>query len=891
MNAECGKKNATLLFPPSQFRIHNSMLATPYSFRKQLLPVLFGLIALTSMTADAPAECQLQKLLAADGAANDRFGTSVAVSGNTAVIGAPFDDDLGSSSGAAYLFERVGGVWTQVAKLTATDGAAGDNFGGSVAVSGDTAVIGAPFGDGQEFASGAAYVFEKIDGIWTQTAELAASDGVFGDRFGGSVAVSGDTAVVGDEENDDLGSNSGSAYVFEKVGGVWTQVAKLTADDGAAGDMFGGSVAVSGDTAVIGARLNLGNLTDSGSAYVFEKAAGVWTQTGKLTPTDGASNDQFGFSVALSGDTVVIGANLDDDACPGSFWGCSSGSAYVFENIAGVWTQTAKLTAADGVSYDQFGFSVALSGAEGDQGGTPKAVIGANLDDALGSDSGSAYVFEKVAAVWTQTAKLNASDGAAADEFGSSVAVSGDTAVIGGRLNDAHGANSGSAYVFLLAGLDCNHNGIPDECEEDCNNNGVSDECDVDPADPDGNDLVSPDCNGNGVPDECDLVSSMDFVHQSGEFSPFQSGANATEVIPAPPAASGDVTLTVEVKADFDQVSEFVDVFLNGMPVGRLFESDGVQCPATFDMGSLIIAEAMFNALLPGNLTVHLVPSADVDACTGVVKLRLSYSGGSNNCNGNSIPDDCETDGDGDGVIDVCDPCPLDNPDDTDGDGVCDADDFCLDTPLGLLVDLDGCTRRQGPCCFPGAVCIDETDRESCEAFPGGTFQGDGLTCGDPDGDGVAGCVDGCPLDPAKADPGVCGCGVPDDDGDLDGIADCKDHCSQTPSGVPVNVCGCAEVGACCAAGGACFDNIERTLCVTITGIYQGDGSVCAEGCAFGDLDGDGDADLVDFGVFTRCFTGAGGEAGPACSEADVDGCGPIDLEDFEAFPAALTGP
>jgi hypothetical protein len=266
-------------------------------------------------------------------------------------------------------------------------------------------------------------------------------------------------------------------------------------------------------------------------------------------------------------------------------------------------------------------------------------------------------------------------------------------------------------------------------------------------------------------------------------------------------------------------------------------------------------------------------------------------SGSSTDCNGNSIPDDCETDGDGDGVIDVCDPCPLDNPDDTDGDGVCDADDLCSETPLGLLVDLDGCTLREGPCCFPGAVCIDENDRESCEAFPGGTFQGDGLWCGDPDGDGVFGCADGCPLDPAKANPGVCGCGVPDDDGDLDGIADCKDHCSQTLSGVPVNVCGCAEVGACCAAGGACFDNIKRTLCVTIAGVYQGDGSVCAEGCAFGDLDGDGDVDLVDYGMFTRCFTGVLGEPGPACSEADVDGCGPIDLEDFEAFPAALTGP
>lgn len=125
----------------------------------------------------------------------------------------------------------------------------------------------------------------------------------------------------------------------------------------------------------------------------------------------------------------------------------------------------------------------------------------------------------------------------------------------------------------------------------------------------------------------------------------------------------------------------------------------------------------------------------------------------------------------------------------------------------------------------------------------------------------------------------------------MDGIADCNDHCLQTPFDVPVNLCGCAEVGACCAAAGGCFDEIERTLCVFIAGIYQGDGSSCADDCAFGDLDGSGTVDLADFAEFARCFTGVGGESTPPCSQADVDGCGAIDLEDFAGFGAAFFGP
>ena len=305
---------------------------------------------------------QTAKLTASDGAANDQFGWSVSVSGDVVVVGAPVDD---SYKGSAYLFVKPVGGWsnmTQTAKLTASDWAANDQFGWSVSVSGDTVVVGAPVDDSFK---GSAYVFVQPVGGWsnmTQTAKLTALDGADEDVFGASVSVSGDTVLVGAYGDDDSGSYSGSVYVFVKPVGGWsnmTQTAKLTASDGAADDEFGRSVSVSGDVVVVGASKGI---FDSGSAYVFVKPVGGWsnmTQNGKLTASDGAVGGRFGWSVSLSGDTVVVGAFANDDN------GSESGSAYMFVKPVGGWsnmTQTAKLTASDGAANDQFGWSVSVSG-------------------------------------------------------------------------------------------------------------------------------------------------------------------------------------------------------------------------------------------------------------------------------------------------------------------------------------------------------------------------------------------------------------------------------------------------------------------------------------------------------------------------------------------------
>ena len=250
----------------------------------------------------------------------------------------------------------------------------------------------------------------------------------------GSVAVDGDTAVIGASQDSDNSHNSGSAYVFSRSGTTWTQQAKLTASDGAYADYFGISVAVDGDTAVIGAIADDDNGNNSGSAYVFTRSGATWTQQAKLRASDGAADDQFGVSVAVDGDTAVIGASQDDDN------NHNSGSAYVFSRSGTTWTEQAKLTASDGATRDYFGHAVAVNGAT--------AGIGAVYDDDNDTDSGSAYVFTRSGVTWTRQAKLRASDGAAGDWFGISVAVDGATAVIGASADDDNGTDSGSAYVF-----------------------------------------------------------------------------------------------------------------------------------------------------------------------------------------------------------------------------------------------------------------------------------------------------------------------------------------------------------------------------------------------------------------------------------------------------------
>jgi hypothetical protein len=370
---------------------------------------------------------------AGDGAAGDWFGGSVALSsdGSTALI-------TGGGShciGAAYVFTRSGDKWTEQHELTASDRSFCGYFGWSVALSADgsTALIGSA----EQNSTGAAEVFTRGESGWTQQAEVTAGDGAAGDFFGDSVALSGDgsTALIGDGDNHDR------AYVITRSGGSWTQQAELTAGDRPFGAWFGESVALSADgsTALIG---TFGSVDTAGAVYVFTRSGSNWTQQAELTAGDRAPSDVFGGSAALSADgsTALIGGAGKN----------STGAVYMFTHSGSSWTQQAEFTAASKPSGAYFGAPVALS-ADGSA-----ALIGAlEIVDSTGADhTGAAYVFTRSGSSWTQQAEFTASDEAPGDFFARSLALSGDgsTALIGAPAKTVgKKSDQGAAYVAAVS--------------------------------------------------------------------------------------------------------------------------------------------------------------------------------------------------------------------------------------------------------------------------------------------------------------------------------------------------------------------------------------------------------------------------------------------------------
>ncbi|MBL3528201.1 MAG: choice-of-anchor D domain-containing protein [gamma proteobacterium endosymbiont of Lamellibrachia anaximandri] len=311
-------------------------------------------------------------------------------------------------------------------KISAFDGANGDDFGNSVSIDGDTAVVGA-YDDDSRAGSAYVYVRNPVTGAWNFQQKLTAPDRQDFDRFGSSVSLSGDTVVIGVERDDDNGDESGSAYIFVRDGtGTWNIEQKLLASDGALGDHFGSNVSLSGNTAIIGAHLN-----GSGAVYVFVRIGTVWSEPQVLLPSTGSvAFNSFGTSVFIEGDRAIIGASGEDITA------IDSGAAYIFvRDGGGTWNLDQKLLANDGANGDAFGVSVSING--------DTAIVGAMLDDDKGSASGSAYVFVRDGTGdWIEQPKLLASDGTGFDHFGQSVVLTGDTAVVGADRVE-------TAYVFV----------------------------------------------------------------------------------------------------------------------------------------------------------------------------------------------------------------------------------------------------------------------------------------------------------------------------------------------------------------------------------------------------------------------------------------------------------
>ncbi|MEK7952708.1 hypothetical protein [Luteolibacter soli] len=442
----------------------------------------------------------------------DGFGTSVAVSGNTVVVGAPLESSNATgvngnafnnnapASGAAYVFVRNGETWSQQAYLKASNTGDGDGFGWSVTISNNTIVVGAYQEDSNATAingsgsnnsasaAGAAYVFTRSGTTWTQQAYLKASNSGAGDLFGSVVALAGDTAVVGANRessqatgiNGDASNNaayaSGAAYVFVRSGNTWTQQAYVKASDTAAGAEFGSSLGISGESMVVGSPLAAGG---AGAVYVFVRSGTVWSQQARLQASNSAASSWFGQAVGISGDTVVAGAPGEASNATGvngnqaNTSAQDAGAAYAFTRTGVTWTQQAYLKASNTAASDGFGRTVSLEGSALLVGapGEDSAATGmdGNQADNTAASSGAAYAFSRVNGSWSQYSYLKASNTGAGDEFGKSLAMANGIVVVGAARESSNALGiqglqsnnsalwSGAAYLFTIPVL-----GVPE---------------------------------------------------------------------------------------------------------------------------------------------------------------------------------------------------------------------------------------------------------------------------------------------------------------------------------------------------------------------------------------------------------------------------------------------
>ena len=371
-----------------------------------------------------------QKLLAGDGAGDDRFGCSAEINGYDAIVGAYFDDFSGkTNAGSAYVFVYGGASWSQQAKLTASDAQSNDEFGWSVSIDGDYAIVGAHKEDGSGTDRGAAYVFYRSGSSWAEQQKLTPGDSEDGDLFGKSVSIDGEYAIIGAPGKN---SNQGFSYIFKRTGTVWTQMTKV----GATGsNKLGWSVSISMPCVIMGAY---GTNSNTGAAHIYELQGSSWYGKGALTASDGAISDLFGTSVAIDGDYAVCGAPGHDLT-----YG-SEGATYIFKKPTSGWTtmtETQKITASDNEGGDNFGSSVSVLGSH--------LIVGSPKEDDVGTDRGSAFVFESDGSSWSEQQKLTSSDAADSDFFGWSASISSNFAIAGAYAEDnTNGVDAGSAYIF-----------------------------------------------------------------------------------------------------------------------------------------------------------------------------------------------------------------------------------------------------------------------------------------------------------------------------------------------------------------------------------------------------------------------------------------------------------
>ena len=438
---------------------------------KRTIPTIAFLLC--ALFSNAQNWNEIIKAVAIDRGINDNFGYSVSISGDYAIVGAKNDDQnvVGSDtlfkSGSAYIFKLTGGTWVQQQKLVASDRDAEAEFGFSVAISGNFATVGSVLEDKNATGSdtlinaGAAYVFEQVAGTWIEKQKLVASDRAENDRFGFSVAIDGDYIIIGArlEDEDASGNatlnNAGSAYIFKQTNGLWLQQQKIVSSDRANLDFFGSCVAINANFAIVGApiededSIGANTLNASGSVYIFKQSNGVWSQTQKIVANDREAAANFGSSIAVANNYLVVGAVSEDKNVNGSTLISNAGAAYIFQEIGGSWVQQQKIIASDREAEDFFGNSVAINGNY--------IIVGSRFEDdnVSGADSisnaGAAYIYKLTNGVWSQQQKIVASDRAEEDQFGFSVAINNDFAIVGAFGQDVGAQfDVGAAYIFSI---------------------------------------------------------------------------------------------------------------------------------------------------------------------------------------------------------------------------------------------------------------------------------------------------------------------------------------------------------------------------------------------------------------------------------------------------------
>jgi hypothetical protein len=377
------------------------------------------------------------KIIASDGVSGDNFGESVSISGDYAIVGALNEDTGANNAGAAYIFHKTGvDTWDSGTKIMASDAEADDNFGMSVSIDGDYAIVGAGAEDTGGDDSGAAYIFHRTGtNTWDGGVKLVSPNPEANGRFGDSVSISGDYAIVGTRFEDSPDNSQGAAYIFHRTGtNTWDSGTKIT--NGGSYDYFGSAVSISGDYVIVGATGDDEVNSGAGATYIFHRTGtNTWDGGIKITRSDVGSYKEFGKSVAISGDYAVVGCRALDVN------GISHvGAIYIFDRTGtNTWNDGIKIESPDVESFAWFGTSVSISG--------DYVIAGAN---SINDSTGAAYIFKRdtTTNTWDAGTKITAENGSTYDNFGESVSISGQNIIVGTPGDDTTASNSGAVYIF-----------------------------------------------------------------------------------------------------------------------------------------------------------------------------------------------------------------------------------------------------------------------------------------------------------------------------------------------------------------------------------------------------------------------------------------------------------